>query len=798
MGKYSARYADQPEQISSGTLTGLAWSLGDVSPGGWWQVEFKVVVQDSAAVVDAAVVYDYGKTSWMTSEEQQSSARDIAALTYAEPDLTAAKSVISTPANPGAGQDWGYRITLTNTGTAAARNVLVTDTLPSGMRNYDPTTGTVTVTRGATTLTLGTDYTLNYTPATGVFLIDFDNGGAIRTEIPAPPSADSVVTIDYTSRVDSTVGAGASLTNNVQRYLERAERGHHPQPGLRARPPPSATITLPNITIAKSIVGSSTVPIGTGAASQVTYRLTVTVPANNLATGTGINRLRDFIRQDGLEYVTGSTLLTDVSGTPPTPALFSDLTNNMNPTINWTSPNPGSTLTWAMRNLIDNSGQATAYVFQVDFQLLATGLITPVSQGGSATDPANWRFWPNTGGNPTLNNTANNDGDFRWSDSFQNRTATSNTTTTTLQQPYMEMSKTNDKVGPPEVLVKAGDTVDYTITASNTGRSASYDNVVVDTLPAGMRDTDPSATVAVTVNGVPVAFTTGWNGGTGELTVTVNAGVSVPAGQDLVVTYTGTVDGDVGSGATLTNNAYIEYRSESGAGRHVTENDDSTGRNKASSQVRTPEVTSAKTALDTPATIGDTVELRDRNDRPGRDHHVLAEHRRRHRPGRHRVRARQLRAEPRVGAGPRPGPELHRRVPAVDRLRHPRPRRHLHLAAQRRGQQRGRRLHLQAQLRLRDHRPHRPGRLAHPTRTTGCGGGPTGATPPLTTPPTISPPSTGATAWTPTASSLPRPRSTSGSPTSTSPRTTTREARRSPAAPSTTPSPSRTAGSATS
>ena len=68
MGKYSARYADQPQQISSGSLQGEAWSLGDISPGGWWQVVFKVVVQDAAAVVDAAVVYDYGKTSWATSE----------------------------------------------------------------------------------------------------------------------------------------------------------------------------------------------------------------------------------------------------------------------------------------------------------------------------------------------------------------------------------------------------------------------------------------------------------------------------------------------------------------------------------------------------------------------------------------------------------------------------------------------------------------------------------------------------------------------------------------------------------
>ncbi len=171
----------------------------------------------------------------------------------------------------------------------------------------------------------------------------------------------------------------------------------------------------------------------------------------------------------------------------------------------------------------------------------------------------------------------------------------------------MEMSKTNDKLGPPEVPVKAGDTVAYTITARNTGTSDSYDNVITDILPVGMRAADPSSSVAVTVNGAPVAFTAAWNGPGGELTVTVGPGVSVPAGQALVVTYTATVDGNIGSGATLVNNAYAEYRSEQGAGRHVTRDDDSTGRNKASSRVRAPEVTSVKTALNTPAAIGDTV-----------------------------------------------------------------------------------------------------------------------------------------------------------------------------------------------
>ena len=83
------------------------------------------------------------------------------------------------------------------------------------MRAYDPTSGIVTVKRGSTTLAAGTDYTLSYTAGSGLFAISFDNGSTINTEIPAPPSADDVVTIEYTSRVDHGTGAGAVLTDNV-------------------------------------------------------------------------------------------------------------------------------------------------------------------------------------------------------------------------------------------------------------------------------------------------------------------------------------------------------------------------------------------------------------------------------------------------------------------------------------------------------------------------------------------------------------------------------------------------------
>lgn len=613
--KFTAHYDSEPQAVSSGSLQGEAWSLGNISAGGWWQVEFKVVVQDAAAVTKGAVVYDYGKLSGENSFGQQYSQRDVAGITYTEPTLTAAKAVTSTPSPLGAGSTVGYRITLTNTGTAAARNVLVTDTLPNGMRTYDPTTGVVTVTRGVTTLVEGTDYELSYTPATGVFLIDFDNGTTINTEIPPPPSADSVVTIDYTSQVDSNTGAGASLTNSAGTTYSAQKSGSSPN---RNYGPVVATanVTLASLDISKAIVTSDHVPIGDGAGSEVTYRLTVTVPAGQVANYGTSNRLQDIVDQGaGMKYVTGSTLLSDVSGTPLTPARFTGGSTTLDPTVSRVAPpTPSYTMTWNMDNNIDNSGMAASYVFQVEFKMLANGLIDP---GGSASSPSNWYFWPNTGGNPTNDsNRVRDRANIRWNNKVTTATDYSAYLYTYLQQPYLQLTKTNNKEGPPVIPVRAGETVRYTISILNNAQTTSYDNLVVDTLPAGMRTATPT-TVTVTLNGVGLVegtdYSRSYNAGSGQLTYDFEGGstpTNIPVDQTLVITYDALVDGDVGSGATLTNTAYVEYYSEDGAsGRHVRNGDDSNNANRDSSSVQTPTASMTKTIVGpNPAHIGQVVD----------------------------------------------------------------------------------------------------------------------------------------------------------------------------------------------
>ena len=122
----------------------------------------------------------------------------------------------------------------------------------------------------------------------------------------------------------------------------------------------------------------------------------------------------------------------------------------------------------------------------------------------------------------TFANTAN----IGWDDANtggSHHTASGSATDVTATEPHLVLTKSNDAAGP----VAGGQPVHYTVTATNTGTSASYKNVLVDTLPAGMRGNTPSVT-SVTLGGsfltAGANYTVNWDPGTGALTVDLTAG----------------------------------------------------------------------------------------------------------------------------------------------------------------------------------------------------------------------------------------------------------------------------------
>ncbi|MBI5845629.1 MAG: DUF11 domain-containing protein [Deltaproteobacteria bacterium] len=145
----------------------------------------------------------------------------------------------------------------------------------------------------------------------------------------------------------------------------------------------------------------------------------------------------------------------------------------------------------------------------------------------------------------------------------------------------VDLQKTAVPVGTPTPgsLVKGGDTIDYTVSARNSGNSPAYESVFVDVLPVGLRTAGlTNITVGVDTSGDRVAernltngvdYNTNWVAGTGTFTVTLlsTANATIAATEALIVSYRATVDGAVGVNVILTNGARINsYTSLPSAG----------------------------------------------------------------------------------------------------------------------------------------------------------------------------------------------------------------------------------------
>ncbi len=587
-----SQYDDPPTPVAIGGLSGLDWWLGNIERGGWWQVVFRVQVDDAAGVAAGVVVNDLGKLAGENTFGQRYSDRDGAEVGYEEPELVLTKTATSVPLPLLPGSTVQYQIVIDNVGGAAAEDILVIDTLPVGMRLFDPTSGPTAVSVNGTPLSENVDFEEGYDGGTGIATWDFQTA-AVSTALPA----GGQLVITYTSQVDTGVGAGAVLTDLATvGWNTQADGSGRVYPGTSDPADPNTddeTVNLAPLTIAKSFSPAGPFTIG----DTVTFQLDVSVPQGMYAYWPEIV---DTVSVDGVQYVPGSAALSLVSGTPVTGASF-DPATNPDPIID-TGPSPGTTFNWYLNNFIDNSGQPTDYVFRLSFDVVITG----IADGGG------WEFWPPTAGDQFADTAAVNWNTSDTATRETDRSAASNTVQVDVDQPYLQLLKSNDAAGP----VSGGDTVNYTVTVTNTGWWTAFNNVIVDTLPVGMRATDPSAAVAVTLDAAPLTagtdYSVAYSGASGELSVDLEGGTSdtdIPAGSVLVINYTATVDGDVGAGSTLTNVASVSYNSRTdGTGRQIDRTTDPDDRNTDDSTVDVLDVTITKTiGGPNPATIGDEV-----------------------------------------------------------------------------------------------------------------------------------------------------------------------------------------------
>ncbi len=134
----------------------------------------------------------------------------------------------------------------------------------------------------------------------------------------------------------------------------------------------------------------------------------------------------------------------------------------------------------------------------------------------------------------------------------------------TLQQPVLSVAKSAVTQFGDTVLVP-NELVTYTVDIANTGASPAYDPVLIDTIPAGLRNGGATITMVSTslvVAGtvlpnlaptyVPATGVATWNFDTGVADV-----YTIPAGDTLRVVYQVQADAGLGANLSMTNSAYV-------------------------------------------------------------------------------------------------------------------------------------------------------------------------------------------------------------------------------------------------
>lgn len=528
----------EPALTTSGGLNGLDWFVGDVAAGGWWEAEITARVNDVPAVQDGVTVNNLWKLTGIATDGTAYSNRAAAAVTYKLPRLTigktaAAASPADSPLRPGS---WvRYTLTVTNTGTAPARDVSVTDVLADGMRAATPVVESVTL--GGSGLTEGTDYRLSpaYNAVTGTLTVDLEDA-PVRTPIPAGSS----VVITYRARIDATATLGKQLINQAEVDYNTQHDGSG-RPGAANT---SATVTIAAPTGTKTSTAASVI-IG----DTVLQTLQFTVPANEIAYWP---QIEDTVQIYGVAFDPSFTpVLEDVSGAP---AIAASLAAGATPAV--THPTTTSTrFTWLLSRYIDNRGSATDYVFKLTFRLRCTA----VSSTGS------WLFFP-----PNASDVFNDTGRLRWStaDSATRPAAPSvnastNSVSTGVLQPVLALTKSVTTAGP----YVGGSTVGYRTVITNTGLSAAHDMVWRDALPATLHG---AALTSVTLAGSPLVEGVGYSKdfSSNALVIDFSGGItasSLPVNQSIVIDYTAIVDANIGAGTAITNNARVNWSSLPGS-----------------------------------------------------------------------------------------------------------------------------------------------------------------------------------------------------------------------------------------
>ncbi|AMM18957.1 hypothetical protein AX769_00905 [Frondihabitans sp. PAMC 28766] len=442
--------------------------------------------------------------------------------------LSVAKTLLSSTVEPGS--DVGFQVAVTNTGTADARHVSITDPLPDGLTyvSSSSTTGTWSCSETSTTPSTAT-CDLQGTLSAGA-------GSDVATVVivaHVPADVTTSITNVATAHSDNAPDSSGNYTNGSTPRTVFSLSKTHPAGDIRAGQDVAYTLTATND-------GPSDAPAGT--------TVTDTLPAGltySSATGDGwdcsaAGQVVTCATQATADVGVGFPAIAVIASTDPTlsPGTYTNTASVTGPgapsTVDASDPTvittaatlhvdkaitSGSTITAGTLATYDvtvtNDGPSAA-------RSVTLADVTPVGMTVVSISGDGWTCDDSAGscsdaivppGATTLHVTARvgssvldgtvltNQADLAWTDTQGSYTASSTADVTVAAAAALALTKTAvDSSGNPIETADGGDLQRYALVATNTGPSDAVGPLrVVDTLPAGLSyvSSDPDWTCAV-------------------------------------------------------------------------------------------------------------------------------------------------------------------------------------------------------------------------------------------------------------------------------------------------------------
>ncbi|WP_159435992.1 isopeptide-forming domain-containing fimbrial protein [Microbulbifer donghaiensis] len=429
-----------------------------------------------------------------------------------QPELSVAKSATTADGDDVivAGEIATYTVAVTNGGAAPAYDLVVSDTLPVGMRQNG---GPSTVSINGISSTLVPSYDAN----TGIARWNLDSGSADTYTI----QPGETLTLVYEVSADTDLGAGLTLTNSAQAELYYSfDNNDVPSEGVVGErqeygpsAPATAALTTPGPGVLSKVATQTTVAIG----EQLTY--TITVPATPVNVALQDVQIHDNLAATGVDLsfvaaTLGGVALTN-SGSANNLVLF-DTSGGID------IPAGGQVevqITVEVLNSANNQARTTPFVnrawYDYDNGVARQG--DDASTGGDA--------------NPV-----------------------------TIVHPELVV----DKTGPASLHVGTPD--NFTLDVLNSGDSSAWNVTLTDWLPnptpGGICDVQPAIQTAViykadnsTVTLSAADFAVNFVAGdpTCEFSATLQTDDALAPGDRLSLSYQVEADGDNINGSTLVN-----------------------------------------------------------------------------------------------------------------------------------------------------------------------------------------------------------------------------------------------------